>query len=193
MASILNFDNFHSNIKEAFEPEEKGRMREIGLDSAKQFPDAFSVLDFFGGSLPVSYESAKMEANQAGYDLPSSLYDEAAMMAADGEMDEEAEEWGPETDPYMDQAEIERRSRMMEATEAEVAQRKSAIEAEDAEIAKAEADLAVRAQNIKPLDPNAMTQKATLAADQAALEIRKADLAKKRAEVAAMKVVPTQQ
>jgi hypothetical protein len=192
-SSILQFDSFHKNLKENFEPEEKSRLREVGLDSLKQFADAFSVLDFFGGALPDSYTDAKMEANQAGYDLPSSLYDEAAMMAADGEMDEEAEEWGPEADPYMDQAEIERRSRMMEATEAEVAQRKSAIEAEDAEIAKAEADLAVRAQNIKPLDPNAMTQKATLAADQAALEIRKADLAKKRAEVAAMKVVPTQQ
>ena len=36
-----------------------------------------------------------------------------------------------------------------------------------------------------------MTQKATLAADRAALEVRKADLAKKRAEVAALKVVET--
>jgi hypothetical protein len=192
MASILNFDNFYANIKEAFDPEEKDRMREVGLDSLKKFNGAFEVLDFFGGSLPISYESAKMEAAQAGYDLPSSLYDEAAMLDQDSEM-AETDDWGPETDPYMDQEEIERRSRMMEATEADVAQRKSAIEAEDAEIAKAEADLAVRAQNIKPLDPNAMTQKATLAADQAALEIRKADLAKKRAEVAAMKVVPTQQ
>jgi hypothetical protein len=170
MASILNFDNFHTNIKETFEPEEKGRMREIGLDSLKKFSDAFSVLDFFGGSLPDSYESAKMEATQAGYDLPASLFDEAEMMAQDGEPD------------YL-----------MEATEAEVAQKKSAIESEDAEIAKAEADLAVRSQNIKPLDPAAMAQKATLAADRAALEIRKADLAKKRAEIAAMKVVPTQQ
>lgn len=193
MASILNFDNFHTNIKEAFDPEEKGRMREVGLDSAKKFPDGFSVLDFFGGSLPDSYESARMEASQAGYDLPSSLYDEAAMMAQDGETDEEyPEDWGSESNIDMSKDEIDNRSRMMEATEAEVAQRKSAIETEDAEIAKAEADLAVRAQNIKPLDPNAMTQKATLAADRAALEIRKADLAKKRAEVAAMKVVPPQ-
>lgn len=175
MASILNFDNFHTNIKEAFDPEEKGRMREVGLDSAKKFPDGFSVLDFFGGSLPDSYESARMEAAQAGYELSTAMYDEAAMMAQDGETDEEYPEDG-----------------VFEATEAEVAQRKAAIEAEDAEIAKAESDLAVRAQNIKPLDPNAMTQKATLAADQAALEIRKADLAKKRAEVAAMKVVPSQ-
>lgn len=174
-SGILKFDDFHTNLKEAFEPEEKSRMREVGLDSLKQFRDAFSVLDFFGGSLPEDYNSAKMEAAQAGYELPSSLYDEAAMMAQDGENDEEY----PEDDVF-------------EATETEVAQRRAAIEAEDAEIAKAEADLAARASTIKPLDPNAMTQKATLAADRAALEIRKADLAKKRAEVAAMKVVPAQ-
>ena len=99
MASILNFDNFHTNIKETFEPEEKSRMREIGLDSLKKFNDGFAVLDFFGGSLPLSYESAKMEANQAGYELSTSLYDEAAMMAEDGE-------------------------EMYESTEAEVAQKK---------------------------------------------------------------------
>ena len=137
MASILNFDNFHTNIKETFEPEEKSRMREIGLDSLKKFNDGFAVLDFFGGSLPLSYESAKMEANQAGYELSTSLYDEAAMMAEDGE-------------------------EMYESTEAEVAQKKSAIESEDAEIAKAEADLAVRSQNIKPLDPSAMAQRQLL-------------------------------
>jgi hypothetical protein len=175
-STILKFDDFNSNLKESFDRHERERMQEIGLDSLKKFSDAFSVLDFFGGSLPDSYESAKMEAKQAGYELSFQLFDEAAMMAQDGETDYENEE-----------------DDVFEATEAEVAQKKSALESEDAEIAKAEADLAVRSQNIKPLDPAAMAQKATLAADRAALEIRKADLAKKRAEIAAMKVVPTQQ
>lgn len=282
MASILNFDNFYTNIREAFEPNEISRMQEIGLNSVKKFDDALSVLDFFGGSMPISYDSAKMEAAQAGYRLLSSLYDEAVMMAEDGEMNnpifsagqneaiafdeeyiegpgapdheiekhtrefyiyqnslknsgriahniklkdftafangESAElknyffpEWKkedfagiikglkpfdvsmPGRSPLAPPLEETQPKEMFEATEADVAQRKSAIEAENAEIAKADADLAVRSQNIKPLDPTAMAQKATLAADYAALEIRKADLAKKRAEVAAIKVVPTQQ
>ena len=54
----------------------------------KTFPDGFSVLDFFAGALPQSYEEAKMKANQAGYGLPATLFDQAAMMAADGESEE---------------------------------------------------------------------------------------------------------
>ena len=173
-SKILKFDDFNSNLKESFDRQEKERMQEVGLDSAKKFTDAFSVLDFFGGSLPDSYESAEMEAKQAGYELSAQLFDEAAMMAQDGETDYENEEDG-----------------VFEATDVEVAQKKAQIEAEDAEITKAEADIEAREANIKPLDPNSMTQKATLAADRAALEVRKADLAKKRAEVAALKVVPT--
>jgi hypothetical protein len=173
-STILKFDDFSSNLKESFNREEMDRMKDTGLDSAKKFRDAFSVLDFFGGSLPDSYESAEMEARQAGYELSAELFDEAAMMAQDGAIDYENEEDG-----------------VFEATDVEVAQRKAAIEAEDAEISKAEADLEARESNIKPLDPNSMTQKATIAADRAALEVRKADLAKKRAEVAALKVVPT--
>lgn len=169
-----------------FDPKEKDRLREVGLDSAKKFHDSFSVLDFFGGSLPNSYESARMEAAQAGYDLSTEMYDEAAMMAQDAETDEaDPEDYGPETDAYISKDEIDRRARMMEATEAEVAQRKSAIEEEDAKIAKDEAALATRAEKIKDDDPNAMTERQILANERAVLAQRKADLEKKRAEVAA--------
>jgi len=181
-STILKFDDFNSNLKESFDRHERERMQDVGLDSAKKFRDAFSVLDFFGGSLPDSYESAKMEAKQAGYELSFQLFDEAAMMAQDGETDYEEDD---ETDYENEEDDV------FEATDVEVAQKKAQIEAEDAEITKAEADIEAREANIKPLDPNSMTQKATLAADRAALEVRKADLAKKRAEVAALKVVET--
>lgn len=62
----------------------------------KTFSDGFSVLDFFGGALPQSYEEAKMKANQAGYSLPTRLFDQAAMMAADGESEEIVEYAIPE-------------------------------------------------------------------------------------------------
>lgn len=62
----------------------------------KTFSDGFSVLDFFGGALPQSYEEAKMKANQEGYILPTSLFDQAAMMAADGESEEIVEYAIPE-------------------------------------------------------------------------------------------------
>jgi hypothetical protein len=55
------------------------------INEAKKFPDAFSVLDFFGGALPNDYNKAHAAAKKAGYDLPTSLYDEAAHMAQDGE------------------------------------------------------------------------------------------------------------
>lgn len=166
---ILPFDSFYKNLKENFEPEERARLKEVGLDNLRKFTDAFSVLDFFGGALPDSYEDAKMEANQAGYDLPTSMYDEAAMMAADGESNEE----------------------LYEATEAEVAQRKVAIETEDAEIAQSESDLAQREASLKPTQPDIMAQKANIASERAAIALRKAELAKKRDELSKMKVTPT--
>jgi hypothetical protein len=55
------------------------------INESKKFSDAFSVLDFFGGALPNDYNKAHAAASKAGYDLPRSLYDEAAMMAQDGE------------------------------------------------------------------------------------------------------------
>jgi hypothetical protein len=54
----------------------------------KKFSDAFSVLDFFGGALPNDYNKARAAANKAGYDLPTSLYDQAAHMAQDGETED---------------------------------------------------------------------------------------------------------
>ena len=54
----------------------------------KKFSDAFSVLDFFGGALPNDYNKARAAANKAGYDLPTSLYHQAAQMAQDGETED---------------------------------------------------------------------------------------------------------
>ena len=58
------------------------------INESKKFSDAFSVLDFFGGALPNDYNKARAAASKAGYDLPTSLYDEAAMMAQDGETED---------------------------------------------------------------------------------------------------------
>jgi hypothetical protein len=169
-STILPFDSFYKNLKENFEPEEAGRLAELGLVKLKPFRDAFSVLDFFGGSIPNTYESARMEAAQAGYELSDELYTEAAYLEEEGE----PEDYG-----------------VYETTEAEVAQRKVAIEQEDAEIAQAEAALAQREATLKPTQPDIMTQKANIASERAAISLRKAELAKKRDEVSKLKVTST--
>jgi hypothetical protein len=169
-STILPFDLFYKNLKENFEPEEAGRLAELGLVKLKKFQDVFSVLDFFGGSIPNTYESARMEAAQAGYELSDELYTEAGWMEEEGE----PEDYG-----------------MYEATEAEVAQRKVALETEDAEIAQAEAALAQREAALKPTQPDIMTQKASIASEKAAISLRKAELAKKRDEVSKMQVSQT--
>lgn len=54
------------------------------VSESKKFSDAFAVLDFFGGALPNDYSKALTAARKAGYDLPTSLYYEAADLAQDG-------------------------------------------------------------------------------------------------------------
>jgi hypothetical protein len=58
------------------------------INESNKFSDAFSVLDFFGGALPNDYNKARAVASKAGYDLPTSLYDQAAQMAQDGETED---------------------------------------------------------------------------------------------------------
>jgi hypothetical protein len=58
------------------------------INESKKFSDAFSVLDFFGGALPNDYNKARAVASKAGYDLPTSLYHQAAQMAQDGETED---------------------------------------------------------------------------------------------------------
>ena len=79
-------DHF-SSLKENNKPTYMKHVKlfEEFVGESKKFSDAFAVLDFFAGALPNDYNKAHAAAKKAGYDLPTSLYDEAAMMAQDGE------------------------------------------------------------------------------------------------------------
>lgn len=165
MGKLLKFNDFVN--EELSRGEEKNKLVDLGLDKYETFRDAFSVLDFFGGALPQIYHKAKTAAQAEGYDLPMDLWQEALMMAADGEE--------PEGDVY-------------EATAAEVAVKRAAIEQEEANLAKVKADLATKKSAIKPDQADALTAKAAIEAEEAKLAQQEADIAKRKGELAKMPV-----
>lgn len=164
---ILRFNEFNKSLKEnhGYTEDELNKMDQLGVGPEKEFPDAFSVLDFFGGALPQAYNVAKREAGKAGYNLSMNLWHDALMMSMDGEDGE-----------------------MYEATAAEVATKKAAIEQEEATLAKTKADLAVKRQAIKPEQPDALQAKAAIEAEEAKLAQQEADIAKRKGEISKMTV-----
>jgi hypothetical protein len=156
---IKLFDEFvNENLNDNITPEERDELYSVGLEKREEFRDWFSVLDFFGGEIPGSYNKAKREALDAGYDLPMDLWQEALMNSLDGNSDAE----------------------MYEATAAEVASQRAAIEQEEATVAKAKADLAAKKATIKPEQADALNLKAQIEAEEAKLAQQEAEIAKKK-------------
>lgn len=162
MGKLLNFNDFVN--EELSRGEEKNKLVDLGLDKYETFRDAFSVLDFFGGALPQIYNKAKAEAQAEGYDLPMDLWQDALMMALDGEESED--------------------DTVYEATAAEVAAKRAALEQEEANVAKARVDLAAKKSAIKPDQADALNAKAAIEAEEAKLALQDADIAKRKGELA---------
>ena len=167
VSRLKKFDEFvNENLKEeSISPEERDQLYDLGLEKRETFKDWFSVLDFFGGALPHSYNKAKAAANERGYDLPMELWQEALTMSLEGEENDE----------------------MYEATEAEIAAKKAAIEQEEANLAKAKVDLANKKAAIKPDQADALNAKAQIEAEEAKLAQQEADIAKRKSALAVNK------
>jgi hypothetical protein len=167
MGKLLNFNEFVNEELDNINREEKEKLVDLGLDKYDTFRDAFSVLDFFGGALPHSYNKAKTAALDRGYELPMDLWQEALMMSLDGEQSDDE---------------------VYEATAVEVATKKAALEQEEANVAKAKVDLSAKKAAIKPDQADALSAKAALEAEEAKLAQQEADIARRKGELAKTQV-----
>lgn len=156
-SKLLTFGQF---VNEKFEASQDAEDMHMSPTELNKFKNFFEVLDFFGGDIPHIYSRAKQEAEDAGYELPMPVWQDALMQSMDGN------------------AAADDMESMLEATAAELAAKKADIAKREAAIAQQEAALATKKSAIKPDAADALQQKAAIEAEEAKIAQQRADLAK---------------